>query len=129
MVYKLYCVFSKESLAAMKGVRGKIAAQAGHAYMHSYWDAEARFPEDAAAYRSTESGHDIPQKAYKICLVVDTQEELESLYNYQREKGGCTRVVDAALTVLEEPMLTCIGIGPIDDHQKTEKLKSLKTLT
>ena len=37
---KMYCIFSRESLEAMKGVRGKMAAQAGHAYLHAFWNAD-----------------------------------------------------------------------------------------
>ena len=127
MVLKLYAVFSRESVEAMKGIRGKMAAQAGHAFMHAFWDAEVRFPDDAKMYRSTENGHEQPQKAYKICLIADTNADLEALYQYQKDRGGATRVVDSALTVLDNPMLTCVGFGPLEENQKSEKLKSLKT--
>lgn len=127
MVYKLYCVFSKESIAAMKGNRGKMAAQAGHAYLHSFWDAEVRFPEDAAAYRSPEIGNEQhPQKAYKICLIAETNEDLLNLVKYQQDRCGVTTVIDAGLTVFGEPTLTCVGIGPVSEENQTEKLKSLK---
>lgn len=68
----MYCVFSKEALVKMKGIRGKMASQAGHAFLHAYWDAEARHRALAEAYRH--SG-----RAYKITLVVDTDAELFAL--------------------------------------------------
>ena len=30
---KMYCIFSKEALKKMNGIRGKLASQAGHAYL------------------------------------------------------------------------------------------------
>jgi len=121
MKYKIYCIFSRESLKALGGNRGKFAAQAGHAYLHSFWNSEALYPELAYAYRHSEH-------AYKICLIVDTNEELEKLYLEYRAICGTTRVVDSAFTVLEHPMLTCVGIGPISEEHMTESLKSLKVL-
>ena len=73
---KIYCIFAGESVAKMNGNRGKLTAQAGHAFLHSFWDAEKRFPEMAQAYRN--SSH-----AYKIGLLVPTVAELETLRDAQ----------------------------------------------
>ncbi len=40
MKIKIYCIFAKESVVKMNGIRGKIATQSGHAYLHSYWDTD-----------------------------------------------------------------------------------------
>jgi len=90
----------------MKGNRGKMAAQAGHAYLHSFWDAQERFPDNAWMYKD--------DLARKICLVVPTTEELVAIYNEYRDEYPCTLVKDAVFTVFEEPTITCVGIGPVE---------------
>lgn len=144
---KMYCIFARESLAKMNGNRGKMAAQAGHAYLHSYWDAEDRFGEDAYPHNYGSmaefplgSGHRIYKyqntvkqyrkgpRAYKICLVVDTVDELKKLEAEYRDICGVSLVTDAGFTVFEEPTTTCLGIGPLADSEKTESLSKLKTL-
>lgn len=119
---KMYCIFSKEALAKMNGIRGKLAAQAGHAYLHSWWDASARFPKDTQAYLS--SGH-----ARKITLVVDTDAELRALEATYRKLCGVSLVVDAGFTVFDGPTVTCLGIGPISEGRVGDDLRELKTLT
>ena len=42
MVIKMYAIFCRETLRQMK-FEGKLAAQAGHAYLHAWWNAEDRF--------------------------------------------------------------------------------------
>lgn len=119
---KLYCIFSRESLERMGGNRGKMAAQAGHAYLHSWWDACDRFPRASSAYARSGA-------AAKICLVCDTDEELLQLFKAHQSFCGVTYVVDAGRTVFKgEPTLTCIGIGPITPSQRSELLKSLRPL-
>ena len=119
--YKLYCVFSRESLKRMNGIRGKMTSQAGHAFLHSFWDADKRFPFDADAYRKS-------QKSYKITLVVDTDEELLSLYEKYKNTCGATKVIDAGLTVFKEPNLTCVGLGPLNPETMGQDFKDPKTL-
>ena len=72
MKHKMYCVFAKESVDKINGVRGKMCTQAGHAYLHTFMNAMAETPELAAAY--LDSGH-----SYKITLLVDTVEQLQEL--------------------------------------------------
>lgn len=119
---KIYCIISRESLARMKGIRGKMMAQAGHAYLHAFWDAENRFPEMARDYKSG-------QHARKITLVVNTDEEMLRLYDKYTEMCGTTKVIDAGFTVFDKPTLTCVGIGPISIDLIQEDLKFLATLT
>lgn len=118
---KMYCIFSRESLKAMKGIRGKMASQAGHAFLHAFWDSEERYLYDAIEYAES-------MNAVKITCVVDTQEELKRLYHMHLNVCGVTQVVDSAFTVLDAPMLTCVGIGPIRDEE-AEELKKLELLT
>lgn len=106
----------------MGGVRGKLATQAGHAYLHSFWDSEARFPDQARHFKT--SG-----LAKKITLIVPTVEDLTALANAYYRKCGVSLVRDAGLTVFKEPTVTCVGIGPIPDDLIGDDLKALKTLT
>ncbi len=118
---KMYAVFAMESVKLMKGSRGKLGTQAGHAYLHASWDSMDRFPEQHAAYRAT-------THAYKITLVVETVEHLQALYERYREVCGVSLVTDAGFTVFEKPTTTCLGIGPIPESLIDEALSGLKTL-
>lgn len=106
----------------MNGIRGKLAAQAGHAYLHAFWDAERRFPARAQQYRASDH-------ARKVSLVVDTTDEMIALANKYRATHGVTIVRDAGFTVFKEPTITCVGIGPIDVTEAGDDLRLLKLLT
>lgn len=133
MIHKMYCIFALESVKKMNGIRGKLATQAGHAYLHSFWDAIDRSFADgfgnfnetylqAKRYRSSE-------RAYKITLIVDTVEQLKALQEKYKDICGTALVTDAGLTVFEEPTTTCLGIGPISEDNIGDDLKALKTFT
>lgn len=127
MKHKMYCIFAKESLDKINGIRGKLATQAGHAYLHAFWDAtnlSASYIEkiQASAYMESE-------RAYKITLVVDTVEELLELEKAYDGKCGTSLVTDAGFTVFKEPTTTCLGLGPIREDMIGDDLKKLKTLT
>ena len=134
MKYKLYCIFAKESIDKMKGVRGKMCTQAGHAYLHAFWDAMDGFDapdfhvqsakrQQAHAYKTREGdGH-----AYKITLIVDTVDELKALQERYKNVCGTSLVTDAGFTVFEEPTTTCLGLGPISEDNIGDDLKALKT--
>ena len=115
---RLYCVFSKEAIKLMNGNRGKIAAQSGHAFLHSFWDAEKRFPEKAEAYRLN--------LTRKITLCVETTQELFDLQKRYEPKCGVSLVKDAGFTVFTEPTVTCLGIGPIARIDCEEILSKLR---
>lgn len=131
MTQKMYCIFAQETLDKMKGLRGKLASMAGHAYLHSYWDAitggiplanhNERFRQ-AQDYKNSD-------KAYKITLVVDTIEELKEIQSRYREVCGTSLVTDAGKTVFGEPTTVCLGLGPIDFDLIGDDIKALRTLT
>lgn len=117
----------------MNGIRGKMCAQAGHAYLHAFWDAERRFPSyygglggdcisDVDHYKNSDH-------AYKITLIVDTVDELKALQEAYKNVCGTSLVTDAGFTVFNEPTTTCLGIGPIREDNIGEDLKALKTFT
>jgi peptidyl-tRNA hydrolase len=128
----MYCIFAKESVQKMNGIRGKMCAQAGHAYLHAFWDSVERFPghhgfsndEPSDAERYQNSDH-----AYKITLIVDTVDELKALQEAYKNVCGTALVTDAGFTVFNEPTTTCLGIGPIREDNIGDDIKSLKTFT
>lgn len=141
MIIKMYSVFARETLKLMK-FEGKLAAQAQHATLHAWWDAEDRLKYDRL---KTDSGRPIkvlsayyqdvmhPYKylgdARKITLVVDTVDELRELYKQFRPHMGVTLVEDCAYTVFEESTVTAVGLGPIpSDWTKGTRLADLPTL-
>ena len=137
MIIKMYAIFARETLRQMK-FEGKLAAQAGHAYLHAWWDAETRFgwhepaselsPEEIA-YCEIMEEYKYSNDARKITLVVDTVEELRELYQQFRPHMGATLVEDCGYTVFDEPTITAVGLGPIlSDWTKGTRLGDLETL-
>jgi len=116
---KMYAIMCMEAVQKMKGIRGKMTSQAGHAFLHSFWDAELRFPEDAQAYK--DSDH-----AVKITVRVNTEAELIELYRKYTTVTGTTLVKDAGFTIFAEPTITCAGIGPISPELIDEDLSTLR---
>jgi peptidyl-tRNA hydrolase len=106
----------------MNGVRGKFGAQAGHAYLHAFWDSEKHFPDYAEAYKDSE-------RAFKICVSVPTDADLVSLQKKYASICGTSLTVDAGLTVFNEPTVTTLGIGPVPDSLVEDTLRDLKPLT
>lgn len=132
---KMYCIFSREGIEKMQFNVGKMASQAGHAYLHAWWDLEENL------YKDNEPGtgnpyHRLwfhyrfgPDGATKICLVVDTDAELVTLYEAYKGKTGTTLVVDEGRTVFNfVPTQTAVGIGPLSQEMIEDDLKSLKKL-
>lgn len=115
---KLYAIVSNEAVAAAGGNRGKMIAQAGHAYVHAMMDSLTRFPDQAKAY--LESG-----VVAKICLKADEQ-VLHTLSVLYKNRCGVFLVKDAGLTVFPRPMITALGIGPIVPDNQEEVMKALK---
>jgi peptidyl-tRNA hydrolase len=128
MSLRMYCVVARDSLKAMNGNRGKLAAQAGHAYLHAYWDAEDRFSFSAEGDSPPTRSYRDSGKATKVCLVVDTVDDLKALYEAYRPICGVSLVTDAGLTCFDGPTTTCLGIGPIDSDKVDVNLSELKVL-
>lgn len=125
---KMFCICSKEALGKMNGIRGKMITQGGHAYTHASWDSDKRFPHLSRAYRR--SG-----RAYKITLVVPTEDDLKVFEDRYRDICGVSLVKDAGFTVFKNadgtpnPTVTFLGIGPIPESLVGDDIKALKTLT
>ncbi len=118
---KMYCIVSREALALAKGNRGKMMAQAGHAFLHAYWDSAGRGLPEALHYMHSE-------RAFKVTVVVEKTVELIDLHLAYQPICGVSLVKDAGLTVFKEPTITCLGIGPIRESQCGDDLKKLRLL-
>lgn len=138
MIIKMYAIFCRETLRQMK-YEGKLAAQAGHAYLHAWWDAEDRlaYAWDAIDRANIETNYRVSvmrpyregNDARKIALVVDTVEELEELYEQFRPHMGATIVDDCGYTVFNCTTTTAVGLGPIPaDWTVGTRLADLPTL-
>jgi peptidyl-tRNA hydrolase len=133
---KMYCVVARDSLKAMNGNRGKLAAQAGHAYLHAYWDAEDRFRYTSSDSWSSHTKYwtDVVEtyrnsgRATKVCLIVETVDDLKALHDFYKPICGVSLVTDAGLTCFDGPTTTCLGIGPISEDKVDVNLSSLKVL-
>lgn len=143
MIIKMYAIFARETLRQMQ-FEGKLAAQAGHCFLHAWWDAEDRLESEFKLWASSEEAGRLVKTSYyedvmfpykhgddarKITLVVDTVDELRSLYEEFRPHMGATLVEDCGYTVFAEPTITGVGLGPIQsDWTKGTRLADLETL-
>ena len=109
---------SEEAIQASKGNRGKLVSQAGHAFTEAIFDAQERFPLIVKAYR--DSGN-----VAKVCLVAP-EAVLHHLSRLYGPKCGVALIKDAGKTVFPRPMITALGIGPIDVTTREEILAGLK---
>lgn len=126
---KMYCVVARDSLKAMNGNRGKLAAQAGHAYLHAFWDSESRFDgSDDILEMSPAEYYRFSGRATKVCLIVETVDDLKALHDFYKPICGVSLVTDAGLTCFDGPTTTCLGIGPISEDKVDVNLSSLKVL-
>jgi len=130
MSLRMYCIVARDSLKLMNGNRGKLAAQAGHAYLHAWWDSFTRFNFDygVSASKVPALVYKASGRATKVCLVVDTVDDLKALYEAYRPICGVSLVTDAGLTCFDGPTTTCLGIGPIAEDKVDVNLSSLKVL-
>ena len=120
MKVKMYCIFAREAVVKMNGIRGKMCTQAGHAYVHALLAASDQFPQLFQAYLASDH-------AYKITLIVDTVDQLRAIQAAYQDRCATKLVTDRGFTVFSEPTTTCLGLGPITEDLIGEDLKSIKT--
>ena len=96
--------------------KGKMIAQGSHASMKAILDNMDRdvdcrvlYLEDGSALNDWVTG-----RFTKVCVSVESEQELEEIYNKAIEKGLlCSMIVDAGLTEFNGvPTKTCCAIGP-----------------
>jgi peptidyl-tRNA hydrolase len=103
---------------------GKMAAQAGHAYLNSYLKAQTDYPEQVVGYQEGGVGT-------KVCLKASSEMDLEKIFIIASKSGvPCSRIEDSGHviegTVFDgSSILTAVGIGPIrrDQAKFLRKLK------
>jgi peptidyl-tRNA hydrolase len=89
---------------------GKLAAQAGHAFVDTIIQAQASDPALVVAYHA--SGHGI-----KVCLNATSEFRLLAAHEAAKEAGlPCAIIVDRDHVLLPHfngsPIITALGIGP-----------------
>jgi hypothetical protein len=123
-IYRLYTIISTEAVQNMKGNRGRMVTQGAHGYLHAFWDAETRYPEDAEAYRSQPS-------AFKVTLVAKDGEHLRALASRYRNICGVAITEETGSradgSVNEEVRaVTDVGIGPLREDLVGDDIRALK---
>jgi PTH2 family peptidyl-tRNA hydrolase len=96
--------------------KGKYIAQGAHASLAAILDL-GMFVEDEMViyFENKEALRDwIKGQFTKICVSVETEEELLEVYNKAKEKGLiCSLITDAGHTEFNgQPTITCCAIGP-----------------
>lgn len=98
--------------------KGKMVAQGSHACLYSYLKTP---PEILEAWKS--------ERQRKICVGVDSEEELLRIYKQAEDAGlPCALILDAGLTEFEGPTNTAVGIGPAPDEEIDKITGNLKLL-
>lgn len=105
--YRLYAIIRKD----LDMSPGKIAAQAGHAFLDAYEAAKALRPDTIPEYKT--------RHGIKVCLVAKSLRQIERAHEQALEAGiPCALITDLGYTVFEgKPTVTALGVGPA---KKTE---------
>ncbi len=99
--------------------KGKIAAQASHASLTSFLDAQRKSPRICDEWLPSQK---------KVVLKVDTEKELLILFEQVRRLLPHALIKDAGRTQIEPGSITALAIGPASDadiDRFTSKLKLL----
>ncbi len=126
-MYKLYTILLLPAVKLMNGNRGRMVTQGGHGFLHALWDAEKRFPEAAAAYKSQGS-------AFKVTLSIASEDALMALHDAYAPICGVSIVQERGTTLsgsINERVqgLMGLGLGPIHIDQINADLADLKGFT
>ncbi len=101
--------------------KGKLAAQVAHASLTAFLEVLSK--ERIKAEKWLNEG----QK--KVVLKVNSLEELLKIYEKAKKEGlNAVLIEDKGLTQLEPGTITCIGIGPDEEHKIDEVTSKLKLL-
>jgi len=110
---------------------GKLAAQVSHASTgaflnHFYNIDDVLFPRDVESCKVNVRPW-LTDEFTKVCLKVDSEEELLNIYKDCIEKRiPHSLIKDAGHTVFAEPTLTCLGIGPFESEEIDKITRHLK---
>lgn len=115
-MYKQVIIFRND----LKLGKGKIAGQVSHAAVEAYILTSKKDPNAVEGW--------LEEGQKKVVLKIESKKELLELYQSIKNKFPCVLIKDAAKTQLQEPDITCLGIGPIKEteiDQFTGKYKLL----
>ena len=86
--------------------KGKMVAQGAHASLGAILeDRKLKTDEDTLAW--------LEGRFVKICVSVNSEEELLEIYNQANDAGlNCALIEDAGFTEFKEPTLTAVAVGP-----------------
>ena len=105
----------------LKMGKGKLAVQVAHAAVSS--------AEQARRYRKDWLDAWFRDNQAKICVKIDSEEELRQLKGKVDEAGIPNSLIsDAGLTQLEPGTTTCLGIGPLPSQVADKYTGELKLL-
>lgn len=114
----------KQVIIARKDLKmppGKLAAQVAHASLGAFLNAGLQSSGGGIYGKITVQldyimNQWLNKEFTKICLMVNSEEELLELYKKvgeaKEEKWPCALITDAGRTVFKEPTITCLAIGP-----------------
>ncbi len=95
--------------------KGKIAAQAAHASLKVFLKLGTIYNNEMIIPMVNEAMSDWINGVFKkICVYVNSEQELLDIYNKAEERGLiCSMIIDNGLTEFHNvPTKTCIAIGP-----------------
>lgn len=103
---------------------GKLASQAGHAYLNAYLEALKTDPETAAEYQKDGIGS-------KICLKAKNLDKLLTAYEAAKAAGIPCSLIEDENHIMPphfdgSPIITALGIGPAlrsEIHPITKKFQ------
>lgn len=111
-LYRLYAIVRGD----LHMPPGKLAAQAGHAFMGAFREANAAWGNTRAVQ------YDIDPPGTKIVLVAKHQTDLEWAYaRAQRDGIPCSLITDSGHVLPPHfdgsPVMTAVGIGPVQKDE------------
>jgi PTH2 family peptidyl-tRNA hydrolase len=106
---------------------GKLASQAGHAYLGAFIEAQKSHPSKIKEYLADSIGT-------KLCLSAKNEEHLIEIFNQAISAGLPASLIYDTGHIMPphftgEPILTAVGIGPSlrhEHHHITKKLSLVK---
>jgi PTH2 family peptidyl-tRNA hydrolase len=107
--------------------KGKMVAQGAHASMAAILN--NKFTDNVSILQDERVINWLNGRFAKICVSVDTQNELFTIHDKAKNAGlPCSLIEDAGFTEFKEPTFTAVAVGPglIDEVDKiTKELKLL----
>jgi PTH2 family peptidyl-tRNA hydrolase len=103
---------------------GKLASQAGHAYLNSFLKSQQERPDIAEFYQRDGIGT-------KLCLEAKNQDALLKAYHAVQAAGiPCSLIIDEHHVLPPHfdgsPIITALGIGPARKHEVHQITKRFK---